>query len=86
MSPEEKRAYQRGYQAGKRRKQREISFEARDRERKAFAERAFLAALPACITAHGCRTAQGTPITSLPNRVELAADFAREALKHRDLL
>lgn len=80
MNSEEKRAYQRGYAAGKRRKVREIRAEARMREDRAFLDRAFLAALPAAITAQGWKRGE-QPITALKDRVLLAVDFAREALK-----
>lgn len=82
MNPAEKAAYQRGYASGKRRKAREISAEARLREERAFLDRAFLAALPAAITAQGWKRGE-QPITALKDRVRLAVDFAREALKQR---
>lgn len=82
MSPEEARAYSRGYQAGKRRKQRDINDEKRIREEKHFRDRAFLAALPACIQAQGWTRGDKT-ITKLEDRVRLAWDAAEEAAKQR---
>lgn len=82
MNAAEKAAYQRGYAAGKRRKARTISAEARLREERAFLDRAFLAALPAAIEAQGWKRGE-KPITTLKDRVSLAVDFAREALKQR---
>ena len=61
MNAEEKRAYQRGYAAGLRRKKRLISAEVARRERQAFLDKAFLAALPACIEAQGWKTGDGKP-------------------------
>lgn len=85
MSPEELRAYQRGYQAGKRRKQRDIDEQQRIKQERAFRERAFLAALPACIDAQGW-TRGDKPISSMADRVRLACDFANEAVNQKGRL
>lgn len=78
----ELRGYSRGYNAGKRRKQRGMTYERLCRERQAFLDRAFIAALTACVTADGWKAGE-KPITNIPDRVKLAADFAVEALKKR---
>jgi hypothetical protein len=78
----EKRGYARGYAAGKQRRQRDQSAEQRYREDRAFLDRAFMAALPACVNAQGWKTGD-TPITDVPGRVNLAWDFAIQALKTR---
>lgn len=57
----EKHGYAKGYAAGLRRKQRNIDEERRSRERAAFWNRAFLAALPACLELNGWKTGQGEP-------------------------
>jgi ribosome modulation factor len=74
------RAYQRGYQAGQRRKAKEINAEKYQAQKDAFRRRAFLAALPACVTAVGWKKGE-KPINNIDARTELAWDFANEALK-----
>lgn len=85
MTPDEKRAYQRGYAAGQRRKAKVRARERRDAAREAFWQRAFLAALPACIDADGWK--QGDkPIVGISDRTALAREFADAAFdlaKHR---
>lgn len=80
MTDEEKRAYQRGYNAGQRRKARAISQEKLAARREAFRQRAFLAALPACIAAQGWKRGD-KPINSMNDRVGLAWDAADDAMK-----
>jgi hypothetical protein len=77
----EKRGYSKGYEAGKRRKVRQIDSERAYKEKQAFRRRAFLAALPGCINADGWKTGD-IPITSLAARTALAWNFADEALKN----
>lgn len=77
----EKRAYARGYRAGKERRSKQIEVERIYAKQQAFRERAFLAALPACIAADSWKTGDKQPITSLPQRVSLAWRFADEAMK-----
>lgn len=72
-------AYQKGYQAGLRRKQRERkAANAAVRER-AFWERAFLAALPECVDSEGWKRGE-KPIIGREERTQLAAGFADDAL------
>jgi hypothetical protein len=80
----EMRGYSKGYQAGIRRMKREQGKELRRKEQQAFLDRAFISALTACIDVQGWRHGD-KPITNIPMRVELAADFAKEALKQRPL-
>jgi hypothetical protein len=79
---EEKRVYARGYAAGRKRVQRDRLAERMQAERQAFLDRAFLAALPACIDAQGWTRGE-KPITTLDERVRLAWDAAESALKQR---
>lgn len=77
MTHEEKLAYARGYNAGKKR----LPVELRERfavEREAFRKRVFLAALPAVIAAQQWEM-DGKPVTTLDQRVELARRFADKA-------
>lgn len=83
MTKEEQRAYQRGYQAGIRRLKREHAAAKAAAEERAFRDRAFLAALPACINAQGWQTGDGKQITTLPQRTSLAWSFAKESVKQR---
>lgn len=78
----ELRGYSRGYNAGRLRKEKNIRTERIQAERQAFMDRAFLAALPACINAQGWK-AGDKPITSFEDRTKLAWDFAERALKTR---
>ncbi len=79
----EKRGYSKGYAAGQRRKQRNIDDDRRSRERAAFWNRAFLAALPACLTVDSWKNGKGEPITTLDQRVQLASNCADRALERR---
>lgn len=74
----ERRAYQKGYRAGKLKAQAE-------RRRADNWNQAFLAALPACIAAQNwTRSVNGNviKIKNLDQRTELAADFANESMKY----
>lgn len=73
-------AYGRGYYAGTRRKKREISLEAKQRQENAMWHRYMAAALTTCCDARGW-TAGEKPINTIPERTKLAADFADEAVK-----
>lgn len=77
----EQRGYGKGYAAGKRRKDQDVSRDAFRRKRDAFWQRAFLAALPAAFAAQGWARGE-KPITKLEDRVRLAAETADEAMKH----
>jgi hypothetical protein len=82
----EKRGYANGYQAGNKRKHRDAVEERRWREERAFRDRAFLAALAACVDAQNwTRTVDGkkTSINNVADRTRLAWDFADEAVKQR---
>lgn len=76
----EARGYSKGYAASVRRKQRKVSAESEAKQRAAFWNRAFLAALPTCIDVQGWQR-NGQPIKSLQDRTQLAADFADHALQ-----
>lgn len=83
-STAEKRAYARGYNAGKRRRQREISDERRWREQQAFLDRAFLALLPTAMTVQGWAFG-GKTVSSSEDRIRLARIWAEKALKQRPI-
>ena len=76
----EKRGYQRGYNAGKRRLVQEVARDRRHAQAEAFRRRAFLAALPAAFGAQGWKRGD-QPITSMEDRVRLAWEVADEAMK-----
>jgi hypothetical protein len=80
----EKRGYAKGYVAGQRRKQRALTERERTKRQNAAWNRAFLAALPSCISAEGW-TRGDKPINSLASRTKLAADFADDAIKYMRL-
>lgn len=80
MTPEQKAAYAKGYVAGRKRAAKDRERERWQAKRAAFRQRAFLAALPACIAAHGWKNGD-KPINTLNERTALAWDFADEALK-----
>ena len=77
-----KLSYDRGYQAGKRRKKLLISREQVYRERQAFLDRVFIALLPTAMTAQDWKFGS-VPITSGVDRVRLAKAWAKDALFHR---
>ncbi len=77
-TPDERRAYQRGYSAGRRRKAAEVSAERRRAQREAFRQRAFLAALPFCLGEHAWKLNQ-KPCSTLDERLALAEAFANGA-------
>ena len=76
----EKKGYSNGYAAGLRRKNREVSYASRQKKKDAFWQRAFLAVLPAAFEAQNW-TRGSKPISTLPDRLHLAAETADEALK-----
>jgi len=78
MTKSEQNAYNRGYSAGKRRKARDITNERKERERRAFLDRAFLAVLPAALAAQNWKFGN-KPITSTDDRIRLARIWARQA-------
>ncbi|WP_145997167.1 hypothetical protein [Ralstonia mannitolilytica] len=83
----EARGYKRGYQAGRRKQQSEAlvaRLEREKREKRAFRDRAFLAALPAAFAAQGWVRGE-KPINTLEERVRLAWETAKAALKQRPL-
>lgn len=82
---DERRAYQRGYAAGRKRVRLDRQREHQQRQENAAWNRAFLAALPACIEANGWKDAQGNPITTTTQRTNLAARIADKSLKHMRL-
>lgn len=76
----EKRGYQRGYAAKVRRVEREDAQRQHQHEKQVFRREVFLTVLPKVVDAQGWNT-NGKPVTSLPQRVALAWDFADEAMK-----
>ncbi len=89
MTPEQRRAYSRGYQAGRRKLRRQLAAEQAELERKAFAERLFVSLLPVAIDAQGWNMDAGgkqIKVTKLVDRIELAVRFVRQAMKRRSEL
>lgn len=76
----ERRAYSRGYSAGRKKLKQENQTARRLARQDEFWRRAFLAALPFALGAQSW-TRGGKPITRLDDRVKLATDVANEALK-----
>lgn len=74
--------YNRGYVAGRRKRKQEDTLANRRKADQAFLDKAFLAALPACVDTHGW-TSGDQKITSLHDRTELAWKFASKALQLR---
>ena len=79
----EKRGYSKGYAAGKRRAGREVDTERLERARaareNAFWRQAMCAALTTCCNVHGW-TKGDKPISNIADRVDLARDFADQAV------
>lgn len=80
MTPEEKKAYQRGYEAGRRRRRAEAERRASHDRRSALWQRLFVAALGTCVDTQGWKYGD-RPITGVSDRTSLAADFADEGLR-----
>lgn len=78
----EKRAYSRGYAAGRKRVRVDRSNDQKYREQQAFLDKAFLAALPALIAGGAWKTGE-TLHDSVDGRVLMAWRFAKQALKQR---
>lgn len=76
--------YQKGYQAGKARKHRDIAAQQKYDRDTAFLDRAYLALLPAAMAAQGWTIGE-EKITSSQQRIKLAVMWAREALRQRPL-
>ena len=81
----EHRGYARGYVAGRKKAKQERSADNLHKERQAFLDKAFLACLPFAAAQSGWKHGE-KPITGIRDRVSLAADFAKEALKQRPWL
>lgn len=77
----EARGYSRGYNAGKKRKEKAVSRENQMRKKHAFWQRAFLAALPVAMTQDNWKRGD-KPIVSVADRTKLATEIADEALNH----
>jgi hypothetical protein len=80
MTPDENKAYQRGYRSGRKRRAVDERGRKADAERAAFRRRAFLAALPACLASEGWKIGD-KPVTTLDQRIDLAWLAANKALK-----
>lgn len=74
----EARVYARGYVAGRRKRKHDNLMQQRARERQAFLDKAFLAALPYCLDAQGWMRGK-----SIEDRVRFAWRVASAALKER---
>jgi hypothetical protein len=78
----EQRGYRRGYAAGREKRKQENAAIRFQSEQQAFLDKAFLAALPACVNIQGW-VRGGKPIENLEQRTALAWDFAAAALRAR---
>lgn len=78
----EHRAYAKSYAAGRRRRRHDNRMQQRERERQAFLDKAFFAALPFCLVAEGWKFGKD-PITSIDERVKFSWRIARIALGER---
>lgn len=76
---EESRAYSRGYQAGKRRLERDLDNEQRERKRKERAERIFISILPAAMQVQGWSFGE-EKINTTEQRVRLAVVWTKKAM------
>lgn len=81
MTTDEQRGYSRGYAAGRKRVEHELSADDIRRQRQAFLDKAFLAALPVAI--NGNWTRGEAKITTTKDCVSLAWEIAEDALKAR---
>lgn len=82
IADDDKKAYSRGYAAGRRRLKADLAEERRARERQAFLDKAFLAALPALINGTAWKTGEVLH-DGVAGRVLMARKFAIEALLQR---
>lgn len=81
MTDEIKQAYARGYAAARRSAKTKRTHSQAVARRDAFWQRCFIAALPACTVAENWTTGDKKPINTLVERVDLARNFADEALR-----
>lgn len=84
MNAEEKRAYQRGYAAGKRRVEKIVNEEVQWERGSQFWREALLAAIPFAMTASWKRG--GEAISTIESRVQLARSVADAALMQAESL
>ena len=82
LTPEETKAYGKGYAAVRKKRKTELNFDRQAREDAAFLDKAFLAALPALIQSSPWRTGE-VQHAGVDGRVLMSWKFAREALKQR---
>ena len=82
MSDAESRAYAKGYAAGRRKRKSDLRMQQWEREQQAFLDKAFVAALPFCLTAEGW-TYKGRPISGEQDRIDFAWRVAQAALRRR---
>lgn len=78
----EQRGYAKGYASGRKRRKADLHADHVHKEKQAFLDKAFLAALPACMEIQGW-SINDVPVKSKEDRVKLAWRFAQEALKQR---
>lgn len=81
MTPDEKRAYGKGYAAGRRRHETDRAEREARMTRNEFYNEALLRLLPTAFTVQGW-TSGGTPITSGRQRASLAASWADDVTRH----
>lgn len=81
MTPDEKRGYQRGYVAGRKRLKRDRQAERRQAEYDALWNRCYIALLPAAMQVNGWRIGNKV-VNSTSERVDLARRWAYEAVNN----
>lgn len=79
MTDDEKRAYSRGYNAGRRRLKREREWERSNAEANAQWNRCYLALLPAAMQVAGW-TLGDKPVNSTADRLRLAVSWTNQAV------
>lgn len=82
MTPDERRAYSRGYQAGRAKQKADTDKTEAQRTRQAYWDQVYLTAVPWCLDVSGWKHGD-KPISMLDDRIKLARDVADYALKYR---
>lgn len=84
MTPEENKAYQRGYRAGRQTAKERRAVERIRREKQAMLDRIYLTLLPVAMTVEGWLI-DGKPVKSTVDRVRTAELWAAHAIKRRPI-
>lgn len=82
MNADESRGYSKGYAAGRRRQRQEHLAEALRKEQQSFLDRVFIACIAEAMHIQGWKIGD-KPVTTIPDRITVARDFALDALRRR---